>query len=90
MALRRWMGTIAREAALFGQQSACVTGSPPLNLTHLVEEQQGVRSMEERHHEAERSQLSSIHQIGSGSECFYNRVRRHSFLGYLSPVAYDN
>ena len=22
-------------------------------------------------------------------ECFYNRVRRHSSLGYLSPVAYE-
>jgi putative transposase len=22
-------------------------------------------------------------------ECFYNRIRRHSSLGYLSPVAYE-
>jgi putative transposase len=22
-------------------------------------------------------------------ECFYNRVRRHSSLGYVSPVAYE-
>jgi putative transposase len=22
-------------------------------------------------------------------ECFYNRVRRHSSLGYISPVAYE-
>jgi transposase InsO family protein len=22
-------------------------------------------------------------------ECFYNRVRRHSSLGYLSPIAYE-
>ena len=23
-------------------------------------------------------------------ECFYNRVRRHSSLGYVSPVAYEH
>jgi len=36
---------------------------------------------------ASRTQARQV--IFEYTECFYNRVRRHSSLGYKSPVAYE-
>ena len=37
----------------------------------------------------DRSQLSTREVADRFIEVFYNRVRRHSSLGYVSPVEYE-
>jgi transposase InsO family protein len=41
------------------------------------------------HHEDYRSRAEARASVFEYIEVFYNRVRRHSALGYLSPVEYE-
>ena len=41
------------------------------------------------HHEDYRSLAEARASLFEYIEAFYNRVRRHSALGYLSPVEYE-
>jgi transposase InsO family protein len=45
------------------------------------------RELPDRHRWSTRDQLASA--IFEWIEAFYNPVRRHSAIGYLSPTAYD-
>jgi putative transposase len=41
------------------------------------------------HHEDYRTRAEARASVFEYIEVFYNRVRRHSALGYLSPVEYE-
>jgi len=46
------------------------------------------RELLDRHHQATRDALASV--IFEWIEAFYNPVRRHSGLGYLSPIEFED
>jgi len=49
----------------------------------------GVMKTELIYHEQYRDHQDTLHSIFEYIEAFYNRERRHSTLGYLSPVEYE-
>lgn len=55
----------------------------------VVESFFGSLKMELIHHAAYHSREEAMNDIFYYSESFYNRQRRHSSLGYISPLAYE-